>query len=83
APAMSNHLARLEAAQLIERTRGGEDRRRVGLTLTGEGEKVLRSVRQRRTAWLARRLERLSEAERDAIDAALSPLAKLLEAEPE
>ena len=81
APAMSNHLARLEAAQLIERTRGGEDRRRVGLTLTGEGEKVLRSVRQRRTAWLTRRLERLSDAERDAIDAALAPLQKLLEAE--
>jgi DNA-binding MarR family transcriptional regulator len=81
-PAMSNHLARLEAAKLIARTRGGDDRRRVGLTLTTEGEKVLRSVRQRRTAWLARRLERLSDTERAAIEAALTPLEKLLEADP-
>src|SRR6266481_4489491 len=56
APAMSNHVARMEAANLIGRTRGGLDKRRVGLSLTPEGEKVLRSVRQRRTAWLAARL---------------------------
>jgi len=80
-PAMSNHLARLEAAKLIARARGGDDRRRVGLTLTAEGEKVLRSVRQRRTAWLARRLERLSDVERAAIEAAVAPLEKLLEAD--
>src|ERR1700753_3969230 len=53
APAMSNYLARREKAGLVERTREGIDRRRVGLSLTAEGEKVLRSVRQKRTAWLA------------------------------
>src|SRR4051812_47629568 len=57
APAMSSHLARMEAGGLIARTRGGLDRRRVGLSLTAEGDKVLRSVRQKRTAWLASRLE--------------------------
>src|SRR5215212_3624483 len=40
APGMSGHIARLETAALIERTRG-EDRRRIGLTLTGAGEQVL------------------------------------------
>src|SRR5579862_2762474 len=63
APAMSNQLSRLEAAQLIERTRGGDDRRRVGVSLSAEGHKVLRSVRQKRTAWLSARLHNLSDAE--------------------
>lgn len=83
AAAISNHLARLENAGLIERTRGGDDRRRVGLSLSPEGEKVLRSVRQRRTAWLARRLDRLTDTERTAVDAAVGPLARLLEADSE
>lgn len=83
AAAISNHLARLESAGLIERTRGGGDRRRVGLSLSAAGEKVLRSVRQRRTAWLAQRLDRLTETEREAIEAAIEPLARLLEADPE
>ena len=58
APGMSGHLVRLEAAKLIERTRA-TDRRRIGLFLTPEGEKVLKSVRKKRTAWLVARLERL------------------------
>jgi hypothetical protein len=40
---------------------------------------VLRSVRSRRTAWLAARLKRLSDREVDAIDAAIEPLMRLLE----
>ena len=78
APAMSNHVARLEKANLIARTREGIDRRRVGLTLTAEGEKVLRSVRQKRTAWLAARLDRLTNDERAQIEAAVPALEKLL-----
>jgi DNA-binding MarR family transcriptional regulator len=81
APAMSNHLARMERAGLIERTRGGLDKRRVGLSLTAEGEKVLRSVRQKRTAWLAARLDQLSPEERRAVDKAIGPLERLLEAD--
>src|SRR5579872_4185473 len=45
AAAMSGHLKRLEAAGLIARTRE-DDRRRVRLTLTRDGTRVLRSVRQ-------------------------------------
>ena len=78
APAMSNHIARLEKAGLIERSREGFDRRRVGLTLTAEGTKVLRSVRQKRTAWLAGRLDKLTGDERDAIEEAIPALEKLL-----
>jgi DNA-binding MarR family transcriptional regulator len=76
APGMSGHLVRLEAAGLIERTRA-VDRRRIGLYLTADGDKALRSVRNRRTAWLASRLERLEPEERERIDAAVDALEKL------
>ena len=77
APGMSGHLVRLEAAKLIERVRA-TDRRRIGLFLTPEGDKVLKSVRKKRTAWLSHRLERLEPAERDSIEAAIDALEKLL-----
>jgi hypothetical protein len=44
--------------------------------------RVLRSARSRRTAWLAHRLRRLTDAERGAIAAAIEPLALLLAEEP-
>jgi DNA-binding MarR family transcriptional regulator len=78
APGMSGHLARLEAANLIERARA-TDRRRIGLRITEEGERVLRSVRKRRTAWLVEHLNGLSDEERDRIEAAIEPLERLLE----
>lgn len=78
APGMSGHLVRLEAAGLIERKRAN-DRRRIGLYLTSEGAKVLRSVRSRRTAWLSARLERIEPAERERIEDALDALEKLMD----
>jgi DNA-binding MarR family transcriptional regulator len=78
AAAMSGHLGRLEEAGLIVRTRA-EDRRRVGLFLTSEGSKVLKSVRKRRTAWLAKRLDKLDPSERKRIEKAIDALAGLIE----
>ena len=78
APGMSKSVARLEAAGLLARTEL-PDRRRVGLALTPAGERVLRSVRSRRTAWLAERLRGLSDDELAAVDAAIEPLARLIE----
>ena len=49
-----------------------------GLTLTDEGQRVLRRVRSRRTAWLATRLRGLSPGELDAVEAAIEPLSRLL-----
>jgi DNA-binding MarR family transcriptional regulator len=77
APGMSGHLVRLEAAKLIERTRAS-DRRRIGLFITPEGEKVLRSVRNKRTAWLVARLDRLEPSEREQIEQSIDALEKLL-----
>ena len=64
APGMSAHLDRLEAAGLIVRTRGA-DRRRVGLTLSPEGRRVLRAVRAAANR-LARRAARSCSATRSA-----------------
>jgi DNA-binding MarR family transcriptional regulator len=77
APGMSGHLVRMENARLIERTRAS-DRRRIGLFLTPEGEKVLKSVRKRRTAWLVERLEGLEPDEREAVEGSIDALEKLL-----
>jgi DNA-binding MarR family transcriptional regulator len=78
APGMSKYVARLEAAGLVRRTELA-DRRRVGLVLTAEGRRVLRSVTSRRTAWLAARLRRLDDEQLEAIEAAIEPLSLLLE----
>jgi len=78
APAMSNHVDRLERDGLVTRTPSADDRRRVGLTLTEEGQRVLRKVRSRRTAWLATRLKDLSPEQLAAVDAAIGPLSELL-----
>lgn len=77
APGMSGHLVRLESANLIERRRAS-DRRRIELVLTAEGDKVLKSVKKKRTAWLASRLERLTDEERERIEGAVEALEKLL-----
>jgi DNA-binding MarR family transcriptional regulator len=77
-PAMSNHVDRLERDGLVTRTPSASDRRRVGLTLTDEGQRMLRRVRSRRTAWLATRLRGLSAEELDAVEAAVAPLSRLL-----
>lgn len=77
APGMSKYVARLEAAGLLTRTTGA-DRRRIGLELTPEAHRVLRSVKSRRTAWLAARLRRLDATQLAAVDAAIEALEELV-----
>jgi DNA-binding MarR family transcriptional regulator len=79
AAAMSGYVERLERAGLVQRTPDPNDRRRHGLSLTDEGDRVLRSVKSRRTAWLAARLEQLEPEELAALDAAVEPLLTLVE----
>lgn len=78
AAAMSKTVARLERDGLVERTQSESDRRCVGLALTSEGQRALRRVRSRRTAWLVRRLRTLEPEELAAIEAAAGPLSRLL-----
>jgi DNA-binding MarR family transcriptional regulator len=77
-PAMSNHVDRLERDGLVVRNPSESDRRRVGLTLTDEGQRVLRRVRSRRTAWLASKLGDLTPEELAAVQAAIEPLSRLV-----
>ena len=78
-PSVSTQVDRLEAAGCVTRLREAVgDRRRVGLSVTARGSRVLREVRSRRTAWLASKLDALSEAQRQAIAAAVEPLAALV-----
>ena len=79
APAMTRYLDRMEKAGLITRERSPDDARRVQLGLTKKGTKVVQSVRRRRTAWLAERLDRLSPRELDMLDEAAVLLAQLVE----
>lgn len=76
---MSGYVDRLERAGLVRRTPNPNDRRRQGLSVTEEGDRVLRSVKSRRTAWLAARLVHLSPGELAALDAAVEPLLSLLD----
>jgi DNA-binding MarR family transcriptional regulator len=76
---MSGYVDRLERAGLVQRTPDPNDRRRQGLSLTAEAERVVRSVKSRRTAWLAARLEQLTPEELAALDSAVEPLLRLIE----
>ena len=82
APSMTRYLDRMEKGGLIVRKRSPDDARRIRPALTPKGARVLRSIRRRRTAWLAERLEGLSEAELAAVDRAIEPLLRLVEDTP-
>ena len=79
APAMTRAVDRLQKAGLVTRAPSPDDGRRVRLALTPKGVRALRSVRRRRTAWLAERLQGLSPAELAAVDVAIEPLLRLVE----
>jgi DNA-binding MarR family transcriptional regulator len=77
-PGMSKFIARLEEAGLVQRAPVAGDQRRVGLSVTAAGHKVLRSVKSKRTAWLSARLGQLDPDQLEAVDAAIEPLQQLL-----
>lgn len=77
-PTVSGHIKQLEAAGMVARTPPDpQDRRRTGLVATEEGVRRAEALRRHRTDWLARRLDRLSPAERQAIEAAIPALVRL------
>lgn len=79
APTLVGHVDKLQALGLLERQRSDpNDRRRVTLHLTATGEGVLKTLRERRTAWLAARLETLEPDELAAVEAAIEPLLRLV-----
>ena len=80
-PSASAQADTLEQRGLVRRERSPEDGRLVHLRLTGAGDRVLERSRTQRTAWLARRLRRLSATELATLDSAAVILERLLEDE--
>ncbi|GAB3986489.1 MarR family transcriptional regulator [Actinoallomurus acanthiterrae] len=76
-PTMTRQIGRLARDGLIARGQDAADARVVTVQLTPEGRDGLLQARERRIAYLAERLQALSEDERAAIEAALPALAKL------
>ncbi len=75
---------RLEEEGLVERRRNPNDRRGVNLAITPAGRAVVDELRATHNAWLAARLERLSDSERATLAEAAGLLGALLaDDEPE
>ena len=77
-PSVCNHIDRLEASGLITRRQAERDRRRVDLEVTPEGQRVLKAIRSKRTAWLSARLSKLADTDLAAVAGAIAPLEALL-----
>jgi DNA-binding MarR family transcriptional regulator len=78
-PTATRVLARLEEAGLIERTADPADRRSSLVSTTPAGTELLASVRDRKDAYLAQRLDRLSPEDLAALDRAAGILERVLE----
>lgn len=78
-PTVTRIASRLADAGLIERTPDDRDARAALLAVTPEGRRVLRALRTRKTAYLARRLERLDPEDRAALERAAEVLERLLD----
>jgi DNA-binding MarR family transcriptional regulator len=76
-PSMTRVIAVLEERSLVQRTAHPTDRRQAILTVTAEGRALVNRVRRRKEAWLARRLDELSDAEVEVLRAAAPILEKL------
>jgi DNA-binding MarR family transcriptional regulator len=78
-PTATRILSGLEAAGLVVREPDPDDRRVARISTSAEGRDLLRRLRTRKTAYLARRLERLEPEERETLEKAAGLLEGLLE----
>ena len=76
-PSMTRVISALVESQLVRREPHHSDRRQVVLTATEAGRDLVLKARRKREAWLARRLNELSPAERTTLRAAAPILEKL------
>jgi DNA-binding MarR family transcriptional regulator len=78
-PSVTRMVTALEKAGLVHREVDPGDRRIAWLTLTAEGKRTVSRSRTRKTAYLARRLRELDEAELALLRQALPVLERVLE----
>jgi DNA-binding MarR family transcriptional regulator len=76
-PSMTRVIAALEERNLLLRSPHPTDRRQVILSVTEEGEKLLKDERRRKEAWLAQRLAELTPEEREILRRAAPILERL------
>ena len=77
-PTMSRIVDALESENLARRTVNPQDRRAVVIEATEKGTAILWQGRKRRVKFLAKRLSRLSEAERKQIESAVQSIQKAM-----
>ena len=78
-PTMSRIVAGLERSRLITITADHEDARRMRITATPKGTRLLQKGREMRIAYLASQLERLTPDELSQLGEAVEILARLLQ----
>jgi DNA-binding MarR family transcriptional regulator len=81
-PTATRLIATLEESALVARTVDPGDRRSSLIAITPEGRELMRTVRTRKDAYLARRLRTLSADDRETLDRAADLLERLLEEDP-
>lgn len=81
AATMTRVVDRLEKEGLVRRRGSSDDRRSIVLTVTAKGRRSVEQRRRSRTAYIARRLARLSDDQRRALREALPALELLAEEE--
>ncbi len=78
-PTATRTIANLEAAGLIERTADPADGRACLVSSTGEGRSLLKRLRGRKNAYIAKRLKRLEQDEIETLERAAGILERMLE----
>jgi DNA-binding MarR family transcriptional regulator len=77
---MSQVIGNLHKMDFILKDPSQEDRRKIYLSLTPQGKSYVETLRQEKSAWLARTLhENISTQEKETLATAVGILAKLIE----
>ena len=77
-PTATRLIASLEGSGLVARTSDPSDRRSSLIAVTPEGRELMRTLRTRKDAYLARRLAKLTADERETLARAADVLERLL-----
>jgi DNA-binding MarR family transcriptional regulator len=80
-PTATRVVARLEAEELVERVADPDDRRSFTVAVTPGGVDLLRRLRTRKNAYLARRLRGLDEGDLETLARSAAILERILEGE--
>jgi DNA-binding MarR family transcriptional regulator len=78
-PTATRIIGHLEGAGLVERVKDPADGRASILTVTAEGRRLLKRLRERKTAYLAQRLDKLDAEDRRTLERAAELVEGMLE----